>query len=351
MGRNEEGFNLDDMMEIFGDVAPANKAAGTALKDDSAPEPHGAEELTPEEQEVLRAFEERRLDRKRVAEEARRSKDAEAKRVVEEAENSRREALRRDSLERQEQEARRARELEILRRNEVEKLEEERRSRESAAQAEDLAEKARNDRRLAELLARARGELAAEGAVQEPLAEASTPLPVPPAEVPPVAVSETVPAEESDPIAVADIGQPENDAFCAMLEETRKVMLGFLGPLIGVKPALKMLAKSLEKARAKAPEVLRDANWTMDGSLREDGSVDPERLLKNAQALPQEGRVREYLAGMRVLVELRQQAVDAGLGVVIGGRLRKAVAASREAFVGSAMAKEWIDTFYERVAA
>ena len=93
----------------------------------------------------------------------------------------------------------------------------------------------------------------------------------------------------------------ENDAFCAMLDETRKSMFTFLAPLIGIKAATNMLTKTVEKARSKAPVVLKDANWKMDGSLRDDGSVDNERLLKNVASLPAVSRATDYLNGLREL--------------------------------------------------
>jgi hypothetical protein len=126
-------------------------------------------------------------------------------------------------------------------------------------------------------------------------------------------------------------------------------MFTFLAPLIGIKAATNMLTKTVEKARAKAPVVLKDANWKMDGSLRDDGSVDSERLLKNVGSLAPVGRVAGYLAGLRELVSLRIKAVEAGLGSTTAGEMRNRVLATREHFSNKPWPKEWVALFYSDV--
>jgi len=146
-----------------------------------------------------------------------------------------------------------------------------------------------------------------------------------------------------------DIEAKENDAFCFMLDETRKAMFTFLAPLIGIKAATNMLNKTVEKARAKAPVVLKDGNWKMDGGLREDGSVDPERLLKNVSGLPAGSRVTDYLAGLRELISLRIKAVEAGLGATTAAEMKARVVLSRSHAVDKKIKTDWIDLFYRDI--
>jgi hypothetical protein len=105
----------------------------------------------------------------------------------------------------------------------------------------------------------------------------------------------------------------------------------------------------VEKARAKAPVVLKDANWRMDGSLREDGSVDPERLQKNASTIPAGTRVEEYLAGLRELLSIRFKAVEAGLGATTAGEMRNRVLATREGLNKGKVPIEWVKLFFDQV--
>ncbi|MGH7442561.1 MAG: hypothetical protein ACREKE_07815, partial [bacterium] len=148
-----------------------------------------------------------------------------------------------------------------------------------------------------------------------------------------------------------DIGDGENAAFCALLEGSRVVIFSYLAPRIGAKNAVSMLAKSVEKARAKAPLAFKDANWRADGSLREDGSVDPDRLLRNAAALPAETRVADYLAGLRELVDLRLRAVEAGLGTPARQELGERLLATRQDPANRKVPQAWLAAFYEGVLA
>ncbi|HTB23599.1 MAG TPA: hypothetical protein VK914_12960 [bacterium] len=262
MARNDNGFNLDDMMEIFGDAtASAKPAAAPSTAPPRAPQPPppvAAEDLTDDEQALLRAYEKRKQDQ--------RLQDA-ARRKLEE-------------LEVREREERRI----------IEEFEKEQASKVAA----------------------------------QPVAP------------------------------LTDIDASENEAFCTMLDETRMVMLAFLVPLIGIKATTNMLNKSVEKARTKAPVVLKDANWQMDGTLREDGSVDPDRLLRNAANLSPPTRVDEYLAGLRELVDLRLKAVEAGLGAGPGETLRAKLRESRVLLrqkLPSPAQATWIDLFFGRVLA
>lgn len=397
MGRNDDGFNLDDMMEIFGDAvpAPAKSPVATQAPPSSPPapgpptaSPAAADSLSDDELAILEAYEKQKKEKAKREEEARRKKEEEAQRILEEYERTRKEAAEKEARERAAAEAKRQKELEELKRKEEFKLdaermaeeerkiieefereaaaqkqrqEEERRAKEAAAQAElqRLAEQqkaeeakrqaeeaaqeaalqaqaqalSKKDSRLLELMAKAQSELQATG-------------------LPPLSAAVPVPAAPAGPKAsdvLIDIEQKENDAFCAMLDETRKAMFTFLAPLIGIKASNNMLNKSVEKARAKAPVVLKDANWKMDGTLREDGSVDPERLLKNAASLPAATRVEEYLAGLRELVGLRIKAVEAGLGATTAGEMKNRVLACQAALKQKPIPKEWVEIFFRQV--
>jgi translation initiation factor 2 beta subunit (eIF-2beta)/eIF-5 len=250
MARKDDGFNLDDMMEIFGD-APAAPARAITEAPLLVVAP-ASEELTDDEQALLRAYEQRKQE-KRAGEE---------RRVRQE---------RAEFLEREE-------------RHIIEEFE------------RDLA------------------------------------------------------AASAGHAALQDIGAQENEAFCALLEETRAVMFTFLLPLIGAKATSNMLNKSLEKTRAKAL-VLKDANWRMDGELREDGSVDPERLLKNLSALAPETRVEDYLDGLHSLVDLRVRAVEAGLGEGTCSDLKARLKAACSILAQASLPAPWVALFQRRVLA
>jgi chemotaxis protein histidine kinase CheA len=399
MSRNDDGFNLDDMMEIFGDAvaAPSKAPVATAPAAVHAPAPASAavkaqqsEGLTGEELALLEAYEKQKHEKHQREEEARRKKDQDAKRILEDYEKAQAQAREKEERERAAHSAKREKELEELKRKEEfqlnaqkmaeeeakiieefereaqaqkERQEAERKAKEAAAQAElqRLAEqqKAEASRRQAEdaqredqLRVQAESVSKKDSRLLELLAKAQQDLQAP--SLPPLpgggaADPAAAPSGPSAADVLLDIEQKENDAFCSMLDETRKAMFTFLAPLIGIKAATNMLTKTVEKARAKAPVVLKDANWKMDGSLRDDGSVDNERLLKNVGSLPALGRVNGYLAGLRELVGLRLKAVEAGLGATTAGEMHNRVLATREHFGGKPWPKEWVDLFYQEV--
>lgn len=403
MGRNDDGFNLDDMLEIFGDAMPAVSAPVATVAPASPAPPAPAPEqasalrsgaadagLTEDEQALLLAYEAQKQDRRKREEEARRKKDEDAKRILEEYERNQREHQQRETREREEREAKQRSELEALKKKEEFKVdaqrladeerriieeferdtaaqkirqEEERKAKEAAAQAElqRLAEQqsledskrsaeaaaqeaemqakaqavSKKDSRLLELLAKAQMDLKGAGPIMHgPGADGDAAAPAAP------------PSGED---GLLDIEVPETEAFCAMVDESRKIMFTFLAPLIGIKAATNMLNKTVEKARSKAPVVLKDANWRMDGSLREDGSVDSERLFKNVSGLPAATRVQDFLAGLRELVSLRFKAVEVGLGASTAGDMKAKVLEARGPLVRKPLNEKWVDIFYRRV--
>ncbi|HXB97076.1 MAG TPA: hypothetical protein VNZ54_03430 [bacterium] len=399
MSRNDDGFNLDDMMEIFGDAvsAPAKTPVATAAPAPApAPAPASAspavsEGLSADEQALLEAYEKQKQEKRQRDLEAQRKKEEESKRILEDYERAQREAREKQERERAEHQAKREKELAELKRKEEfrldaermaeeekkiieefereaaaqkERQETERLAKETAAQAElqRLAEQqkaeahkreAEESQREADLKAQAEAVTKKDSRLMELLAKAQhdlqagalPPLPGGPA-MPDPAASAGAPSAGD---VLLDIEQKEIDAFCSMLDETRKSMFTFLAPLIGIKAATNMLTKTVEKARSKAPVVLKDANWKMDGSLRDDGSVDNERLLKNVASLPAVSRANDYLSGLRELVNLRFKAVEAGLGATTAGEMRNRSLATREHFTNKPWPKEWVDLFYKEV--
>lgn len=397
MGRNDDGFNLDDMMEIFGDAVPAApKAPAVATQAAPATAPVKADtedlSLSSDEMAILEAYEKQKQEKRRRDEEARRKKEEDAQRILEEYERNQREAQEKEARERKEREAKRQAELEELKRKEEFKLdaermaeeerkiieefereaaaqkqkqEQERLAKETAAQAElqKLAEKQKAEEakrkaeeaaREAELQAQAQAVSKKDSRLLELLAKAQVEIqatglpPLPGVAGAPAATAPAKPGRSAADILL-DIEQKENDAFCAMLDETRKAMFTFLAPLIGIKASNNMLNKSVEKARAKAPVVLKDANWKMDGSLREDGSVDPERLMKNVASLPAATRVDDYLAGLGELLGIRFKAVEAGLGATTAGEMKNRVLATRDSAGMKKAPADWVEIFFRQV--
>ncbi len=405
MSRNnsEEGFSLDDMMEIFGDsVESAPKKAPAAVAPAAAPAPApGAdqddESLSDDEMAILEAYEKSKKEQKVKDIEATRKKEEEARRILEEYERGVREAQERESLKKKEQEEKQKREIEELKKKDQfvvdqKKLEDEerkiieeferqarvdkekedleRRAKEDKAQqelkaladtqkAEDesrlIEEKKRDEEfqkqavaaqvaadragekkesRLMELLAKAKAEL-----------EDTGPPPMPGVAA---AAAPAAPTSSAKDFLI-DIEAKEADAFCHMLDESRKAMFTFLAPMIGIKAANNMLNKTVERARAKAPIVLKDVNWRVDGSLREDGSVDTDRIYKNVQGISVATRADDFVAGLKELTQLRIKAVEVGLGAKASQDMKAKIYSSRPAMAGKNHKKEWIDYFFSAV--
>ena len=98
-----------------------------------------------------------------------------------------------------------------------------------------------------------------------------------------------------------------------MFDEARKVIATVVGQLIGAKATHSMLTKSFEKARTRFQKVYRNANWKSDGSLREDGSLDKERVMRNITELPEPKRAEELIAALADLLAVRLTAIEQGL--------------------------------------
>jgi hypothetical protein len=403
MSKNDDGFNLDDMMEIFGESAdlPAKKeeaSARPAVAIQEAPRQTrpAEEDISADEAAILAAYERTKKEQKLRDEEARRKKDEAAQKILEQYERELREARDRETKLRQELESRQKKELEALQKkedfslDEAKKAEEERkiieeferqsreqkekeelakRAQEEKAQQElkALAEKQKSEEairrveetkheeefrakaaaqvgdkkenRLMELLAKAQADL--EKAAPAPLPGAAT---ASPSGAPATPISGEVLKD-----VFLDIEAKENTAFNYMLDETRKSMFTFLAPMIGIKAATNMLNKTVEKARTNAPILLKDANWKMDGSLREDGSVDSERLLLNVQKIPIASRVDDFINGIHVLVAMRIKSVEAGLGAKASNDMKAKLNELRRNFADKGITAQWIDIFYRNI--
>jgi len=147
-----------------------------------------------------------------------------------------------------------------------------------------------------------------------------------------------------------DVESGFNDAFCLMLDETRKVVFSYLAPVIGIKAANTMLSKTLEKARSRSGVMLKDANWRTDGTLRDDGSLDADRLLKNAAGLATDLRRPQYVEAMHEILSLRLQAVEQGLGAPARQELMERLLQLRlRTFVDRGVRAEWVEMFYNEV--
>lgn len=402
MSKNDDGFNLDDMMEIFGESAdlPAKKEEAPsrpAVAIQEAPRSAAApEDISADEVAILAAYERTKKEQKMRDEEARRKKDEEAQKILEQYERELREAKERESKLRLELENRQKKELEALKKkddfslDEAKKAEEERKiieefERQSREQREkeELSKRAQEEKAQQELKALAEkqkteealrqaeeskreDEFKAKAAAQvgdkkenrlmELLAKAQAdlekvaPAPLPSASTGNGAGASTAPASgESLKDVFLDIEAKENTAFNYMLDETRKSMFTFLAPMIGIKAASNMLNKTVEKARANAPVLLKDANWKMDGSLREDGSVDSERLLLNVQKIPVATRVDDFINGIHVLVAMRIKSVEAGLGAKASSDMKMKLSELRRNFSDKGIAPQWIDIFYRNI--
>jgi hypothetical protein len=431
VAKNDDVFDLDDVLEIFGTQPKAGRAvpAKPAVSASAAAE---VEALTEEEQRLLEEYERGKRERQQHEERARQAKQAEERRILEEYERGKREARERQEREHKAAEQKHQAEIESLRQQhlmeEARKQEEKRiladyerarRARAEQEKAEQEAGEAQAQQALKDLAQRQQEEPAAVarpnnekhqrlldllGKVQRDLKAGRPlsldPLPVPPSSrLPPlpglpVMPTATATAPESAPASAplpaaetglesaaapnpavpvevapvfgegaepapaftrADLEGSEvesgfNDAFCYMLDETRKAVFSYLAPVIGIKAANIMLTKTLEKARSCAAAMLKDANWRTDGTLREDGSLDADRLLKNAISLPPEERSQLYVQAMHEILNLRLQAVGLGLGSSAREELLERLHLLRvRSFVDRGVRPEWITMFYNEV--
>jgi hypothetical protein len=100
----------------------------------------------------------------------------------------------------------------------------------------------------------------------------------------------------------------------AMFEETREEMLRQTAEKIGKKAAQTMMKKTLAKVAKLHLDIFGRAAVTSKNELREDGTLDQERLTRAFYAVPADKRVETLQKAMYELIEMRFIAVELGLG-------------------------------------
>lgn len=110
--------------------------------------------------------------------------------------------------------------------------------------------------------------------------------------------------------------------FLMLYDEFRDIIAHELRDLVGEKKTYTMLARTVELARGKYPEVFRNANWDKDGNLLENGSVDSHRILENKNAMDPQKADAVIDAALSALINLRLQAVEKGLGTGLKNKVR-----------------------------
>jgi len=117
-------------------------------------------------------------------------------------------------------------------------------------------------------------------------------------------------------------GETEKAAMIKMYEEISAELRNILMSSISEKAVNNMMLRSLEKIALMHP-VMKNTNWDSDGRLKEDGSVDFERFIKNIQQLGHEN-IEKAFSAMMELLAMRLKAIKTGTGVE---SYRKAAAA------------------------
>ncbi len=188
---------------------------------------------------------------------------------------------------------------------------------------------------------------------EQPPAPASPPRPVQPPEPPPLKVklpeSALIPPPpppvtvEFDPSQMA-VEEPEPpppppppppskpsreqlkhvEELGHQFEIGRQRVRQLLIPFIGERVAKKMLAWSLERVQKTHP-IFKNVHWSSQGELHDDGTIEVDRLVKNAQAVQGQDVVVLTKAAMLELLAARLAAVEQGLGVSLRQAVEKEV--------------------------
>jgi hypothetical protein len=140
--------------------------------------------------------------------------------------------------------------------------------------------------------------------------------PVPPAEP----ASEGVPADQASEAELREIQAAHE--FLLLYDELRNIIAYELKELAGERKTFTMLARTVELAREKHPEILRNANWDEAGNLLADGSLDSQRILDNKAALDPRKADEVVDSALAALLRLRLQAVEKGLGAGLKNKIR-----------------------------
>jgi hypothetical protein len=110
--------------------------------------------------------------------------------------------------------------------------------------------------------------------------------------------------------------------FLMLYDEFRNIIVYELKDLVGEKKTLTMLGRTVELARSKYPEILRNVNWDPAGNLLEDGSMDGHRIIENKKAIDPNKADEVVDAALSGLLRLRLQAVEKGLGPGLKNKVR-----------------------------
>lgn len=110
--------------------------------------------------------------------------------------------------------------------------------------------------------------------------------------------------------------------FFMLYDEFRNIIVYELKDLVGEKKTFTMLERTFELARAKYPEILRNANWDENGNLLENGSLDAQRLIDNKKTIDPTKVDAVVDVALSALLNLRLQAVEKGLGSGLRNKVR-----------------------------
>lgn len=113
-----------------------------------------------------------------------------------------------------------------------------------------------------------------------------------------------------------------NHEYFMLYDEYRNMMFLELAALVGDKKTKTMLSRTVEMARAKYPDVFKNANWDWEGNLVENGLLDSQRMLENKGLLPADRADRLFDEAFAFLLDLRLQAVEKGLGTGMKTKIR-----------------------------
>ncbi len=137
----------------------------------------------------------------------------------------------------------------------------------------------------------------------------------------PISSVETPVLESPQNIAEVSKLQAEHE-FLMLYDEFRNIIFYELKDLVGDKKTLTMLGRTVELARGKFPEVLRNVNWDSAGNLLEDGSVNGQRIIENKKTIDPKKADEVVDAALSGLLKLRLQAVEKGLGSGLKNKVR-----------------------------
>ncbi len=110
--------------------------------------------------------------------------------------------------------------------------------------------------------------------------------------------------------------------FLMLYDEFRTIILYELKNLVGEKKTLTMLGRTVELAREKFPEILRNVNWDFKGNLLEDGSMEGQRIIENKKTIDPNKAEEVVDAALSGLLKLRLQAIEKGLGTGLKNKVR-----------------------------